>query len=194
MMSDAFTLSSIGINLFWLVIGSLVILPAIIALTFSFKAPFLAVRLIRRNRPLGRNIYCEIAQADRFMDVWMLGGWSSPEAQCKNVLTMSNWDSRAGKTSAIDQELIKLKLLESYIRADNNMPMMRPKRGAYWLRNFAVFLLLLLLRVSIFGDQFSHIEIPEHCNVKKLKILFWSTVIGLATFILLSILLISHLI
>ncbi|OGJ63477.1 hypothetical protein A3H22_01230 [Candidatus Peribacteria bacterium RIFCSPLOWO2_12_FULL_55_15] len=193
-MSEAFTLSSIGINLFWLVIGSLVILPAIIALTFSFKAPFLAVRLIRRNRPLGRNIYCEIAQADRFMDVWMLGGWSSPDVQCQNVLTKNNWDSRAGKTSAIDQELVKLKLLETYIRADNNnMPMVRPKRGAYWLRNFAVFLLLLVLRVSIFGDQYSHIEIPEHCNAKKLKALFWYTVIGLATFVLLLILLISHL-
>jgi hypothetical protein len=174
-MLEFLTLQYIGENILWIIIGA-PILATLIAFALTIRAPFIAFRLIRRNRCLGGNIYCGIAQADRFMDVWMLGKWCSTKARCKNILTKDGWDPEAGRMNRIDSELVKIKVIKEVTEIDKNTGDIKnfvvPQKGRYWLRNWIIFLTLLFLRVTIFGDKFSHICIPDNFPEKKVKHLY----------------------
>ena len=169
----------VGLTIFESALGSFLIF-ILIVLTLTIHAPIIAMKVIRRNRCLGGNIYCGIAQADRFMEVWMMRKWSSVPAQYRDAF-ITNGNSAAGHVDRIDLELEKLKLVDVVKESDGRV-FACAKRGNYWLRNWIVFLLVLFVRVTFFGDKYSHIRIADHFSEQLLQRLYWLTV---ASFLLL---------
>lgn len=154
-MSEFLSLEYIVSNLLWIAVT-----PLIIEIAFAFKAPFLAMHLLRRNRPLGADIYRELAMADRFMDIWNapMPLLSDDEPYFRAFIW--NGNRQAGHNSKIDQKLESLKLIERFEAkdsADYLKTYSRPLKGKLMLRNWLVYLMLLHLRVHFLGDKFSHI-------------------------------------
>lgn len=156
---------------------------------FALPAPYLAFRLLRRNRCLGRDIYRELAQADRFMDIWnaerpMLSG-----EQQHHWAFIPNRNPQAAHLDRIDGQLAKLKLIELFEQRDSSgyiKTYARPYEGMYTVRNWLVFALLLFLRVVFLGDRFSHIASGNsRIDERGLKRIFRETVVLLLGFLIL---------
>src|SRR3989339_152429 len=158
-MFEFSSIQYIGSNFFWVIVGA-VVSPLIIGIILAFKAPFLAMYLLRRNRPLGRDIYRELAMADRFMDVWNAPIPLLSDDHPYFRAFIWNGNRQAGHNSRIDQKLESLRLierLEAKDSADYTQIYSRPVKGKHMLRNWLVFLMLIHLRVLFLGDKFSHI-------------------------------------
>jgi len=166
----------IGFTIFESVLGSFLIFLLIVFI-LTIRAPIIAMKVIRRNRCLGGNTYCGIAQADRFMQVWMMKKWASVPAQYQDAF-VTNGNSAAGHIDKIDFELEKLKLVD-VVNEPDGRKFACAKRGNYWFRNWIVFLLLLFFRITFFGDKYSHIRISDHFSEKLLQRLYWLTVVTL---------------
>jgi hypothetical protein len=154
----------------------------LVVFILALPAPYIACRLIRRNRCLGRDIYRELAQADRFMQVWIA---ETPLASTDEQYIWTfipNRNPAAAHYSKIDDQLAKLKLVERY--ADHgtydSVYFAKPRRGKYLLRNWLIFLLLLWLRMTIFGDRPSHIASGNgRFDERTLKRMYWETTTAL---------------
>ena len=106
------------------------IILVIFALTL--RAPYYAFKLIRRNRPLGRDIYRELAQADRFMMIWNEKDALSSNDEPYIFAFIPNQNRQVAHYSKIDEQLIKWKLIQFNSTNSRVMPMY----GIYWLRNW----------------------------------------------------------
>lgn len=150
----------------------------LLVLFFSFRAPFIAFKLIRRNRCLGRNIYRDLAQADRFMEIWSSKSYLSSSEQQYVWAFVPNGNGEAAHCSKIDAELHKLNLIDRIpIQGlyGGTSTSVKSKKGKYLLRNWLVFLLLIWLRVAIFGDRCSHIATGGgKFTEKQLRYMFWA--------------------
>lgn len=170
-------------NITWAIVGSLIIAPIFVTLVFAIKAPYIAFYLIRRNRCLGRDIYREISQADRFMDIWIMGAYNSTNGKCRNAFYLDGWDPQAARMDRVDGVLETLNLISIVDKTDELTKSVKkiaiPKKGKYLFRNWLIFLMLLFLRVSFFGDKTSHIAIAgtEFESVKYLNKLYWLTTV-----------------
>jgi len=131
----------------------------IVIAVLSLPAPYLAFKLIRRNRCLGRRIYDELAHADRFMQIWVSGSPLLSDDSQYIWPFVPNGNKAAAHNSKIDDQLAKMKLIHKKIdhTTYDHVSLVEPRGDQYWLRNSIVFLLLLFLRVTIFGDKVSHI-------------------------------------
>ncbi len=159
-----------------------------IILVFIFlalPAPYYAMKLIRRNRSLGRDIYREIAQADRFMQLWIVDQPVVSSDEQYIWAFVPNHNPQGAHYSKIDAQLAKMNLIQIVQDAPfggfpSNRRMVKPVKGVYLLRNWMIFLLLLFLRVTFFGDRFSHISTGggrfESASLEKM---YWATAIFL---------------
>ncbi len=134
----------------------------IVIVTFALPAPFIALKLIRRNRCQGGDIYRGRAQADRFMEIWHADSALASIDQTHHNAFVTNGNPQAAHISRIDRELEKSKLIQLFERrhpstGDTQLVAVRKTGLYYGPRNSAVYLLLLFLRVSIFGDPFNQI-------------------------------------
>ena len=166
---------------------------ALVVFVLALPAPYIAFRLIRRNRCLGRDIYRELAQADRFMQIWIAEAPLASTDEQYIWTFIPNGNRAAAHYSKIDEQLAKLKLIERY--ADHgtydSVPFAKSRRGKYLLRNWLIFLLLLWLRMTIFGDRPSHIASGNgRFDERALKRMYVETTIALIVLLLFSITLI----
>lgn len=132
----------------------------LVIICFALPAPYYSLKLIRRNRCLGRNIYSELALADRFMDVWNATSTLASGNQQYHWAFVPNGNSAAAQLGNIDKQLAKWKLVQFVSMAGTfggSVTSVRSMRNRYLLRNWLVLLLVLWLRVTIFGDRYSHI-------------------------------------
>ena len=73
-------------------------------LFYTLPAPYLAFKLLRRNRCLGRDIFRELAQADRFMDVWNAERPLLSDESQYHWAFVPNRNSQAAHLDRIDQQ------------------------------------------------------------------------------------------
>lgn len=187
------TATSVALYLLDLVLGNWLWITLVV-IAFALPAPYYALKLIRRNRCLGRDIYRELAQADRFMEIWNAQSSLSSNDQQYIFAFVTNGNSAAAHNMKIDAILAEYKLVQRspvHGTFGGSTSIVSPMRGRYLLRNWLVFLLLLWLRVAIFGDRFSHIASGNgKFNEKMLKRMYWETSFALiALFVLIIILL-----
>lgn len=183
-------------GLLQLVINGLIWVVLVI-LFFALPAPYLAFRLLRRNRCLGRDIYRELAQADRFMNVWIEKNPLVSNDQQYIWAFVPNGNNAAARNSKIDDQLAKWKLVDRYqdFGTYNAVYFVRPMRGKYLLRNWIIFFLLLFLRITFLGDRSSHIASGSgRFNERTLKRMYWETAVLISVLVLFLIFVIVHVI
>lgn len=164
---------------------------AVVVLVLALPAPYYAVKLIRRNRSLGGNIYSELAMADRFMQVWISETPLDSSDQQYIWAFVPNGNRAAAHYNKIDNGLIRWKLLKrttSHETRSESSSLVEPMTGIYLVRNWLIFLLLLWLRITFFGDKCSHITFGgSKYGEKELKSMYKKTtgiLILIAIFIL----------
>jgi len=168
----------------------------LLIVVIALPAPYLAFRLIRRNRSLGRDIYREVAQADRFMDIWMAQSpLASNEAPYFRAYVF-NGNPAAAHDAKIDDQLARMKLVERFPvhgTYGGSTSCVKPMRGRYLFRNWLVFILLLFLRITFFGDRPSHIASGNGLfSEKQLLRMYWETVSLLIALLLFLLFVILH--
>lgn len=178
------TTTSIALYLLRLV-GENWLWVALVIVAFALPAPYYAMKLIRRNRCLGRDIYRELALADRFMEVWNATSTLSSGDHQYHSTFIPNGNNAAARLMQIDARLAEWRLVQRipvHGTFGGSTSIVRPMRGRYLLRNWLVFLLLLWLRVAIFGDRLSHIASGNgRFNQKILKRMYWLMTIALSS-------------
>lgn len=149
----------------------------LVAVGLALRAPFIAFRLIRRNRQLGRDIYRELAQADRFMDIWNAEIPLLSDSSQHHWAFVPNGNKQAANLNRIDGQLLKLKLIELTEQRDsagNVRKYARRRSGLFLIRNSLVYAFLLFFRVTFFGDRFSHIASGNGIiDVRTLQIIYF---------------------
>jgi len=172
-------LPSVAGYLFQLVVDNWILWPILLILAYALPAPYLAFRLLRRNRSLGRDIYREVAQADRFMDIWMTKKPQLSNLKQYHQAFVFNGNSAAAHNAQIDEQLAKWKLVKrspTHGTFNGSGAVVQSVHGRFWLRNWLVFLLLLFMRITFFGDKVSHIAIGGGLfTEKQLKRMYWET-------------------
>lgn len=170
----------IATELFHAITGT-VLWTVFVALVLALPAPYIAFKLIRRNRCLGGNIYNGLAQADRFMQIWIAGEPLASVDEQYIWAFVPNRNPLAAHNSKIDKELERHRLVRVFEKRDRETGeiavLAEPRIDLYFgFRNSCIFLFLLFLRVVFFGDSFSHIAIGNGIyNVRKLRRLFIET-------------------
>ncbi|MDD5102976.1 MAG: hypothetical protein PHX93_01100 [Candidatus Peribacteraceae bacterium] len=171
------------IVLFLFILVGLVVLPAM----------FVALKLIRRNRCLGRDIYRELAQADRFMNIWNAERPLLSDDSQYFWAFVPNGNRQAAHNSRIDEQLAQHNLIEVFEARDSAGEVQkyaRPRRGIFLVRNSLVFSFLLYFRITFLGDRLSHIASGNGLiNLPKLRVIYFETTLFfslLCVFVLLA--------
>ncbi len=160
----------------------------LVVIYFALPAPYLAFKMMRRNRCEGRDIYRELAWIDRFMDVWIAERPLLSNEQQYFRAFVTNGNSAAAHNKKIDEQLAGHHLIEMETNREGTT-YSKGKRGKYLLRNWLIFLLVLFVRVTFFGDKMSHIASGNgRMDKKSLERMYVLTTLGL---MLLSVLMIT---
>jgi len=153
----------------------------------------ISLKLLRRNRCLGRDIYRELAQADRFMSIWNAERPLLSDDSQYRWAFVPNGNRQAAHNCRIDEQLARRNLVELFEARDSVGEMKkyaRPRRGIFLIRNLLVFSSLLFLRITFLGDRLSHIASGNGLiNLPKLRIIYFETTLFfslLFVFLLLS--------
>lgn len=158
--------------------GTFIVLIVILS---ALRALFVAFRLIRRNRQLGRDIYRELAQGDRFMDIWNAETPMLSDESRYHWAFVPNGNRQAANLNRIDQQLANLKLIELVQRQDSSGYMKQyaqRKGGLLVVRNSLVYAFTLFLRVTFLGDRFSHIASGNgRISVHGLQRIYWGIIV-----------------
>ena len=179
-------ITSLAGNILRLTAEELIFVPLIFITLYALPAPYYAFKLIRRNRCLGRDIYRELALADRFMEVWNCKKTLGSGQQQYIFAFVTNGNRAAAQLMQIDSKLAEWNLVKrNSVNGTFNGPssIVSAKRGWFLLRNWLIFLMLLWFKVAIFGDKFSHITSGSgKYNEKNLKRMYYETWIVIVSF------------
>jgi hypothetical protein len=152
----------------------------LIVMLSVLRAPFIAFRLIRRNRQIGRDIYRELAQGDRFMDIWNAETPMLSDESQYHWAFVPNGNRQAANLNRIDQELAKLKLIELIQQPDSSgyiKQYAQRHSGVLVVRNSLIYAFVLFLRVTFLGDRFSHIASGNgRLSVRGLQRIYWGII------------------